>query len=170
MTRIRLGINGFGRIGRRLYRLLHNHSAIEVVAINDVAPVATMAHLLKYDSIHGTFNSTITAIEQGNASFINVDERKVPFFSHESPETIPWKKYDVDLIIECSGRFKTYEKLEGHLKAGAQKVILSVPPQDERIKTVVLGVNEHILDPQDLIISNASCTTNNAAPHDQGRK
>ncbi|WP_031426132.1 type I glyceraldehyde-3-phosphate dehydrogenase [Flavimarina sp. Hel_I_48] len=164
MTRIRLGINGFGRIGRRLFRLLHNHPDIEVVAINDIAPVVTMAHLLKYDSIHGTFNGQIVATEQDNVSFIQVDSIKVPFFSFKSPSAIPWKDYKVDLVIESSGKFKTYEKLEGHLKAGAPKVILSVPPQDDRIKTVVLGVNEHILNPQDLIISNASCTTNNAAP------
>ncbi len=164
MTKIRLGINGFGRIGRRLFRLLHQHPQIEVVAVNDIAPVVTMAHLLKYDSIHGTFAAQVEGIEQPEDSFLQVNGHQVPFTSYTRPESIPWKKWDVDLVIECSGKFKTYEQLEGHLKAGASKVILSVPSADDLIKTVVLGVNEHILNENDRIISNASCTTNNAAP------
>jgi glyceraldehyde 3-phosphate dehydrogenase len=164
MTKIRLGINGFGRIGRRLFRLLHHHPQVEVVAINDIAPVITMAHLLKYDSIHGTFVAQVEGIKQPEGSFLQVNGQQVPFTSYSRPESIPWKKWDVDLVIECSGKFKTYEQLEGHLKAGASKVILSVPSADDRIKTVVLGVNEHILNKNDRIISNASCTTNNAAP------
>ncbi len=164
MTKIRLGINGFGRIGRRLFRLLHQHPNVEVVAVNDIAPVITMAHLLKYDSVHGTFAARVEGMEQQGQSFLQIDGQKTLFTSHMQPESIPWKKWDVDLVMECSGKFKTYEQLEGHLNAGAPKVILSVPPADDRIKTVVLGVNEHILNKGDRIISNASCTTNNAAP------
>ena len=164
MTKIRLGINGFGRIGRRLFRLLHQHPELEVVAVNDVASASTMAHLLKYDSIHGTFPASVEAVDDQGQYFLQADDHKVPFTSHAKPENIPWKKWDVDLVVECSGKFKSLEQLETHLKAGAPRVILSVPPADDRIKTVVLGVNEHILNKDDRIISNASCTTNNAAP------
>ncbi|MGB3775024.1 MAG: type I glyceraldehyde-3-phosphate dehydrogenase [Leeuwenhoekiella sp.] len=164
MAKIRVGINGFGRIGRRLFRLLHKHAEIEVVAINDIAPAVTMAHLLKYDSIHGIFMADIQAHTHEEYSHIEVDREQFPFFSFPNPQEIPWGKFNVDFVIECSGRFKTSTELKGHIEAGSPKVILSVPPADEMIKTVVLGVNEHILKHTDLIFSNASCTTNNAAP------
>ena len=160
MSKVKIGINGFGRIGRRLFRLLHQHPAIEVVAINDKADGITLAHLLKYDSIHGIFDASISYQE----GYILVDEQRIKLYQESSPATLSWLDQDVDIVVEATGKFKTYKQLQGHLNAGVKKVILSVPPADDAIKTIVLGVNDHILTAEDLIISNASCTTNNAAP------
>ncbi|WGF91146.1 type I glyceraldehyde-3-phosphate dehydrogenase [Aequorivita marisscotiae] len=157
-NKITVGINGFGRIGRSVFRLLINHPLIEVVAVNDLADTKTLSHLLKYDSIHGVLQKDISF----TAEQVNVDGKKVRFSSEKSIESISWP--DVDVVIESTGKFKNKNQLENHLKNGAKKVILSVPPLEDDIKTVVLGVNDNILDPDDLIISNASCTTNNAAP------
>lgn len=158
--KIRIAINGFGRIGRSLFRILLNHSNIEVAVINDLGDAPTLAHLLKYDSVHGVLDSNIKAEE----NFIKVDENIFPVTHQLDINHISWKDYQVDIVVECTGKFKTRKELENHLKSGARKVILSVPPQDESIKMVVLGVNEEILDGSEDIISNASCTTNNAAP------
>ncbi len=160
MTKVKIGINGFGRIGRRLFRLLHGHPHLEVVAINDKAEGETLAHLLKYDSIHGIFDAEVDFRD----SYLEVNQRPVRFFQESTPAEIPWQQEKVDIVVESSGKFKTYDQLEGHLKNGVQKVILSVPPADEHVKTVVLGVNDELLQPEDRMISNASCTTNNAAP------
>ena len=160
MRTIKIGINGFGRIGRRLFRLLHEHPQIEVVAINDKANGATLAHLLKYDSIHGIFPPEISYQD----AVLYVDQQVVHLYQESDPERIPWKNHDLDLIVEATGKFKTEEALLPHLEAGAPKVILSVPPADDHIKTIVLGVNDTLLDGSERIISNASCTTNNAAP------
>ncbi|MCK0161888.1 type I glyceraldehyde-3-phosphate dehydrogenase [Allomuricauda sp. F6463D] len=160
MKNITVGINGFGRIGRTLFRLLHNHPNISVVAINDLANAETLAHLLKYDSIHGTFNADVSH----NNNNIRFDGREIPVLNHNHPKEIDWKSHQVDLVVESTGKFKTPEDLEFHVKNGAKKVILSVPPMDDSIKMVVLGVNDEIIDVNDDIISNASCTTNNAAP------
>jgi len=158
--KIKIGINGFGRIGRNLFRLLINHKEIEVVAINDIADAATLTHLLKYDSIHGRLNSDIASIN----SHIVINNREIPVLNYNHPKDIDWSKYGVEYVVEASGKFKKTEDLKHHLKEGVQKVILSVPPDDDQIKMVVLGVNENILDGSERIISNASCTTNNAAP------
>ena len=158
--KIKIGINGFGRIGRNLFRLLWNHPSIEVVAINDVADAATLAHLLKYDSIHGRFNEEIAH----ENSKILIKDKEIPVLQHLHPKEIDWSKHQVKIVVEASGKFKKEEDLLFHLKEGVEKVILSVPPEDDSIKMVVLGVNEHILDGSEKIISNASCTTNNAAP------
>lgn len=158
--KIRIGINGFGRIGRSLFRLLLDHPRIEVAAINDLAPAATLAHLLKYDSIHGVLKKDV----QGQESSIIVDGRNYPVLNTPNPKNISWDEHEVMLVVECTGKFKTREALEPHLSEKVKKVILSVPPQDDSIKMVVLGVNEEILDGSENIISNASCTTNNAAP------
>jgi glyceraldehyde 3-phosphate dehydrogenase len=155
---IRIGINGFGRIGRSLFRILLDHPQIEVVAINDLSDSKTMSHLLKYDSIHGILHKEISFSE----NHIIVAGKMVQFSSEKSIEDISWP--NVDIVVEATGKFKTRIQLEKHLTNGAGKVILSVPPIDDDIKTVVLGVNDHILDANDRIISNASCTTNNAAP------
>ena len=157
---INLGINGFGRIGRNLFRLLIDHSQINVVAINDLADAKTLAHLLKYDSIHGIFNAEISA--EGNK--LSVNGKTTTVFNQNHPSKIDWTSSEVDVVVEATGKFKTRPELENHLSDTVKKVILSVPPQDESIKMVVLGVNEHILDGSEDIISNASCTTNNAAP------
>lgn len=160
MNKIKVGINGLGRIGRTLFRILLNHPDIEVVAINDLADARTLSHLVKYDSIHGVLPDKVTYEQDA----IQVGDRLFPLMQSSTLEELNWKKYDVDVVIESTGKFKTSAELELHLKNGAKKVILSVPPADDQIKMVVLGVNEHILDGTEKIISNASCTTNNAAP------
>jgi glyceraldehyde 3-phosphate dehydrogenase len=157
---INIAINGFGRIGRNLFRLLIDNKNINVVAVNDIADAKTLAHLLKYDSIHGICPAEISS-EENN---LLVNGKSIPMLHAASPKEVRWDNYAVDIVIEATGKFKTYKSLEGHLENGAKKVILSVPPEDEAIKMVVLGVNEHILDGSEKIISNASCTTNNAAP------
>jgi glyceraldehyde 3-phosphate dehydrogenase len=159
-TKIKIAINGFGRIGRNLFRLLLNHPTIEVVAINDVAEAKTMAHLLKYDSIHGVLPNVIKSDEE----HIFVDEKAFLYFREKKIKNLNWKDLQIDITIEATGKFKTWKSVHEHITAGAKKVILSAPPEDERIKTIVLGVNESILNSEDIIISNASCTTNNAAP------
>src|SRR5690554_6499 len=156
--KITVGINGFGRIGRNVFRLLINHPTIQVLAINDLADAKTLSHLLKYDSIHGVLKEDISFSENE----IIVAGQKVRFSSEKNIEKLDWK--NIDVVVESTGKFKTREQLENHIKNGAKKVILSVPPLDDDIKTVVLGVNDSILEPTDTIISNASCTTNNAAP------
>ena len=156
----RIAINGFGRIGRSLFRLLLNHPTIEVVAINDIADNRTMAHLLKYDSIHGVLPYSVSCDDTS----IIVDEKAYLFFNEKDIANLNWKNLNIDIVIESTGKFTTFEDINKHVLAGAKKVILSSPSEEESIKTVVLGVNEHILDGTEKIISNASCTTNNAAP------
>lgn len=160
MNKIKVGINGFGRIGRTLFRLLLNHPDIQVVAINDLADARTLSHLVKYDSIHGVLPYSVN-FEQDT---IQVEDTHFPLTQVSNLENLNWSKYNVDVVIESTGKFKTSNELEFHIKNGAKKVILAVPPTDDQIKMVVLGVNEHILDGSETIISNASCTTNNAAP------
>ena len=160
MKKVRIAINGFGRIGRSVFRLLINHPTIEVVAINDLSDSKTLSHLLKYDSIHGVLPQQVSFNDTG----IFVDGKHFPLLNKKTPKEINWEKYSVDTVIESSGKFKTREQLEHHIKNGAKKVILSVPSSDESIKMVVMGVNHHILNGSETIISNASCTTNNAAP------
>jgi glyceraldehyde-3-phosphate dehydrogenase, type I len=160
MKDIRIGINGFGRIGRTLFRLLQKHPNIKVVAINDLADAKTLAHLLKYDSIHGTLDAEI----HSNENEMVVNGNKVSILNHSHPKDIDWASHEVDLVVEATGKFKKEEQLQFHIKNGAKKVILSVPPEEDSIKMVVLGVNEGIIEADDEIISNASCTTNNAAP------
>lgn len=160
MATIKIAINGFGRIGRNLFRLLIHHPQIEVVAINDLADVATMAHLLKYDSVHGKLNENINFDEK----HLLVNNKKIMFLHEKDITKLNWKPFDIDFVIEATGKHKTTDLLQNHIENGAKRVILSVPPEDNSIKTVVLGVNEHILEGTELIVSNASCTTNNAAP------
>lgn len=159
-NKIRIGINGFGRIGRSLFRLLYNHPAVEVVAINDMADAKTLAHLLTYDSIHGVFPFKATATD----SILHLENRTFAMMQFSSIKDIPWHKYQVDIVVEATGKFKDNESLQQHLSNGAKKVILSVPPTDDNIKMIVQGVNDHLLTNDDHIVSNASCTTNNAAP------
>lgn len=156
----RIAINGFGRIGRNLFRLLLHHPTIEVVAINDLAAVATMAHLLKYDSIHGILPEKVSH----DATGLWVDSKHFLFFNQSIIAELNWKQLNIDYVIECTGKYKTFEDLNAHIISGAKKVILSAPSEIDEVKTVVLGVNDAILDGSETIISNASCTTNNAAP------
>ncbi|RDI12088.1 type I glyceraldehyde-3-phosphate dehydrogenase [Flavobacterium sp. AG291] len=159
-TKTKIAINGFGRIGRNLFRLLINHPSIDVVAINDIADARTMAHLIKYDSIHGVLPFEVSHTE--NSLIIN--GKSYPFLRKKNAADIDWKSFNIDIVIESTGKFKTLEDANIHIESGAKRVILSAPPEDDRIKTIVLGVNEHILDGTEKVISNASCTTNNAAP------
>jgi len=158
LNKTKIAINGFGRIGRNVFRLLLNHPTIEVVAINDIADNRTMAHLIKYDSIHGVLSCEVSHDEHS----IIVDGKHYAFFHEKDIANLQWN--NVDFVIESTGKFKTFEEISKHLKAGAKRVILSAPSEVPEIKTVVLGVNENILDGSELIVSNASCTTNNAAP------
>lgn len=158
--KIKIAINGFGRIGRNLFRLLINHPQIEVVAINDLADTATMSHLLKYDSVHGKLSETVSH----DQDHLIVNDTKIAFLHEKDITKLNWKPFDLDFVIEATGKHKTEDLLQHHIKNGAKRVILSVPPDDNEIKTVVLGVNESILNGSELIVSNASCTTNNAAP------
>jgi glyceraldehyde 3-phosphate dehydrogenase len=157
---IKVAINGFGRIGRSVFRLLQDHLQIEVVAINDLADSKTLSHLLKYDSIHGILNHDVSHTKNA----IVVANKNITLYNESHPKAINWKPHDVDVVVEATGKFKSYNDLMHHIKNGAKKVILSVPPLDDSIKTIVLGVNDHILNGNEQIISNASCTTNNAAP------
>ncbi|WP_295338261.1 type I glyceraldehyde-3-phosphate dehydrogenase [Flavobacterium sp.] len=158
MNKTKIAINGFGRIGRNVFRLLLNHPTIEVVAINDIADNRTMAHLIKYDSIHGVLPHEVSYNEHS----IIVAGKHFAFFHEKDIANLQWN--NVDFVIESTGKFKTFDEISKHLKAGAKRVILSAPSEVPEIKTVVLGVNENILDGSELIVSNASCTTNNAAP------
>lgn len=156
----RIAINGFGRIGRNLFRLLLNHPTIEVIAINDIADNRTMSHLIKYDSIHGVLSEECsyddTSIWVGSKQYLFFHEKNIP--------NLNWKSLNIDLVVEATGKYKTFDEINAHILAGAKKVILSAPSEVDAIKTVVLGVNESILDGTETIVSNASCTTNNAAP------
>ncbi len=156
----RIAINGFGRIGRNLFRLLLNHPEIEVVAINDIADNKTMAHLIKYDSIHGILPLQCSFDDTS----IIIDGKQYAFFHEKNIPDLNWKTLQIDVVIEATGKYKTFDEINAHILVGAKKVILSAPSEIDTIKTVVLGVNEHILDGSETIISNASCTTNNAAP------
>ena len=157
---LRVAINGFGRIGRYTAKLLLQRSDFKLVAINDLAEPKSIAHLLKYDSVHGKLGATISLSED----FLQVDNQKVALFSESNPENLPWKDLHIDLVFECTGRFTLKKDAQKHLKAGAKKVIISAPSQEESIPMVVLGVNDHILSSQETIVSNASCTTNCLAP------
>ncbi|WP_291869685.1 type I glyceraldehyde-3-phosphate dehydrogenase [Maribacter sp.] len=160
MNKVNIGINGFGRIGRTLFRLLSKQNHIQVVAINDLADSKTLSHLLKYDSIHGVYNNEISYDDE----HIIVGDKKIALFNEDHPKKIDWKSQKVDIVIESSGKFKYEKDLNYHLVNGAKKVILSVPPIEDNIKMIVCGINENTLTINDNIISNASCTTNNAAP------
>ena len=157
-TKIKVGINGFGRIGRTLFRSLLHHPTIEVVAINDIADTKTLAHLLKYDSIHGVLHEDIKLQYTG----LLVAGTSITFTAEKDISRLSWPENTI--VIECTGKFKHKEQLLHHIQNGAQRVILSVPPAEDNIKTVVLGVNNTNISEEDIIISNASCTTNNAAP------
>ncbi|MCC7332121.1 MAG: type I glyceraldehyde-3-phosphate dehydrogenase [Flavobacteriales bacterium] len=157
---IRVAINGFGRIGRFVARALQSHPNIELVAINDLTDTKTIAHLLKYDSVHGIFTKEILHFPNS----ISINGRKIDIFQEKDPTNLPWKKLEIDFVIESTGLNLTHELAHKHISAGAKRVIISAPAKGDNVKTVVLGINDDIITPEDLIISNASCTTNAAAP------
>ena len=150
MGKIRVAINGFGRIGRVFTRAIQGNDRIELVAINDLSDTVTLAHLLKYDSVHRKFNGTVKATD--NEIVIR------------DPENLPWASLDIDIVVEATGIFRTKALASKHITAGAKKVILSAPAKEDGIRTVVMGINDDLIDGTEQIISNASCTTNCAAP------
>ena len=156
-----VGVNGFGRIGRCFTRLALMDPTIDVALVNDLADITTLAHLLKYDSVRGGLNLSFT-IEGNSLLFSN--GKKITFVNEKNPEDIDWTSYNVNYVLESSGLFLSKESAGKHLKPGVKKVILSAPPSDNEIKSIVLGVNEDQLSTEDLLVSNASCTTNNVAP------
>ncbi|ALB41735.1 MULTISPECIES: type I glyceraldehyde-3-phosphate dehydrogenase [unclassified Anabaena] len=162
MTKLKIGINGFGRIGRLVLRAGLTNPNIEFVGINDLVPPDNLAYLLKYDSTHGRLKSKVEAREDG----IVIDGHFIPCVSMRNPAELPWGKLGVDYVVESTGLFTDYAGAENHLKAGAKRVVISAPTKEpEKVKTMVMGVNHHLFDPaKDLIVSNASCTTNCLAP------
>lgn len=159
MSKVKVAINGFGRIGRLVFRQIYNMDGIEVVAINDLTQPAVLAHLLKYDTTQGRFGQEVTASETA----ISVNGRQINIYAQRDPAQIPWAEHDVDVVLECTGFFADAEKAKAHLTAGAKRVVISAPATGD-LKTVVFNVNHDILDGSEKIISCASCTTNCLAP------
>jgi len=157
---VRVAINGFGRIGRSVFRLLSKSDSIEVVAINDLFDNEVLSYLLQYDTVMGTFDKKVTY----DSSAIYVDGHPIKRTQIRNPADLPWKELDVDVVVEATGIFRESEQLKAHLHAGAKRVLLTVPPKDEIDAMVVIGVNDEILLPEHKIVSNASCTTNCLAP------
>jgi glyceraldehyde 3-phosphate dehydrogenase len=160
MAKIKVAINGFGRIGRLTFRALITNPNIEVVAVNDLTDAPTLAHLLKYDSIHKRFDGTISV--EGDSLVVN--GHKIKVLAEKDPAKLPWADHQIDVVLESTGRFVDSEGAGKHLAAGARKVIISAPAKGDNIKTVVLGVNDNEITANDTILSNASCTTNCLAP------
>ncbi len=156
---MRIAINGFGRIGRIFLRSILARPGIEVVAINDVTDTATLAHLFKYDSVHRGFKGKV----EHESEYLLINGQPIKAFSERDPINLPWKSLDIDLVIESTGKFTSREGAQKHLDAGAKQVIISAPPADKSVPTVVLGVNDEDIDLTVPILSNASCTTNNVA-------
>ena len=163
---MKVAINGFGRIGRVSARLLLQRSDVELVAVNDLTDTRTLAHLFKYDSVHGVFNGEVSHDPES----LLLGGKRIRAFAEKDPSRLPWKDLGIDIVLECTGLFLSRAGAEQHLKAGARRVILSAPAKDADIPSVVLGVNEQILKGDEPIISNASCTTNCAAPMIMGIK
>jgi len=156
---MKIAINGFGRIGRIFLRNIIAKPGIEVVAINDLTDAQTLAHLFKYDSVHRGFNGTVTADDE----HIYINNKKIKILAERDPSLLPWKELNIDLVIESTGKFTSHIGAEQHLAAGAKQVIISAPSADKSVPTVVLGVNDGMVDLHSPILSNASCTTNNVA-------
>lgn len=160
MAITRIAINGFGRIGRTVARILLDRPDMELVAINDLTDARTLAHLFKYDSVHGVFTGTV----EHDPEHVIINGRPIRLFASPDAKQLPWQANTIDTVIECTGRYTSSAQAQAHVEAGAKRVLLSAPAKDAAMKTIVLGVNEHILSASDVIVSNASCTTNNAAP------
>lgn len=159
MTKIKIAINGFGRIGRIFLRNILLRPEVEVVAINDLTDTKTLAHLFKYDSVHRGFKGKVDFDED----HLIINQNKIRVFKEAGPQQLPWQQLEIDLVIESTGKFVTQEKAALHLKAGAKQVIISAPSPDKNVPSIVLGVNDASVDLTAPIISNASCTTNNVA-------
>lgn len=159
MSKPRIAINGLGRIGRLVFQILFDKANVDIVVINDIAPNNALVYLLKHDTAQGKWNKTITA----NDNHLYIDDKEIISTSIAETKNLPWAELNIDIVIECSGRYKVREKLEEHIAVGAKKVILS-SPADKTVKTIVVGINDNIITKEDTIISNASCTTNCLAP------
>ncbi len=157
---VKVGINGFGRIGRNVFRISHRNTDVDVVAINDMFSPEQLAHLLKYDSVYGGFDGKVEVSGDG----LKVNGKQIKVLSEKDPAKLPWNDLGIQLVVESTGVFRKREQCAMHLSAGAKKVILTVPAKDEIDRTIVLGVNDEMLKPEDEIVSNASCTTNCLAP------
>ena len=157
---VKIGINGFGRIGRLVFRAAHKRRDVEILAVNDITDAQTLAHLLKYDSVHGKFQGNV----ETKGDTLVVAGKKIRVLAEKDPGNLPWKKLGVDVVVESTGLFRKRDQIAKHLDAGAPKVLLSVPAKDEIDATIVVGVNDNDLKPQHKIVSNASCTTNCLAP------
>ncbi|MFC6099969.1 type I glyceraldehyde-3-phosphate dehydrogenase [Olivibacter domesticus] len=158
---MKIAINGFGRIGRNTLRnIILRNADVEIVAINDLTDVQTLAHLFKYDSVHGPYSGEVNTEE----SYLIIDNRRIAVLNEKEPAKLPWRNLEVDVVIESTGRFTTLKLAEEHLKAGAKQVVISAPSADKEVPIVVLGVNDDIIDLSTKVLSNASCTTNNVAP------
>jgi glyceraldehyde 3-phosphate dehydrogenase len=162
MAKIKVAINGFGRIGRVFCRQMINNNNMELVAVNDLADARSLCHLLKYDSVHRRFPGTVEYDE----NHLIINGKKVKICNIPNPQNLPWKALGIDVVVEATGNFVKKEDAELHLKAGAGKVVISAPAKGESdgVKYIVLGVNDHLISRNDRIISNSSCTTNNVAP------
>jgi glyceraldehyde 3-phosphate dehydrogenase len=160
MRKIKIAINGFGRIGRLAFRNLIEDEGVEVVAINDLTDPDMLAHLLKYDSVQGAFQGDVQLRSQA----LQVNGKSIHCFAERNPADLPWKVLEVDLVLECTGQFLTREKAHAHIKAGAKRVLLSAPAKSSGVPTIVRGVNDHLIESDDWLFSNASCTTNCLAP------
>lgn len=161
---MKIAINGFGRIGRNVFKIAFERPGIEIAAINDISDPSTLAHLLKHDSIYGVYNRNVSIQD----NMLSIDDKTVKILSERSPAKLPWGELGIDVVIESTGLFRTAQSERGgykdHIKAGAAKVILTVPAKDDIDKTIVLGVNDDAIDPESTAFSNASCTTNCLAP------
>lgn len=160
MRNKRVAINGCGRIGRLTIKLLMEKEGVDLVAVNDLTDPHTLAHLLQYDSVHGKYPHQVKVVDGD----ILIKDKKLKIFAEKDPSMIPWKDLDIDIVLESTGRFTEKSQAEGHLIAGAKKVIITAPAKGDGVPTVVLGVNDHILTGEEQIVSNASCTTNCLAP------
>jgi glyceraldehyde 3-phosphate dehydrogenase len=157
----KIGVNGFGRIGRYFTRLSLESNEIDVAVVNDISDIKTLAHLLKYDSVHRKLKHEFQIIDN---RLVFENGKEIQFVQYRDPSEIPWAELGVEIVIESTGLFLTSETAGKHLIGGAKKVVISAPSNSEEIKTIVLGVNDHLIESSDIILSNASCTTNNAAP------
>lgn len=160
MKKRRVAVNGCGRIGRLTIKLLLDQENVSLVAVNDLTDPHTLAHLLQYDSVHGKYPYPVEVLDGD----LMVKGKRIKIFAEKDPSLIPWREMDIDIVLESTGKFTDKKGASGHLHAGAKKVIITAPSKDEEVPTLVLGVNEHILSGNEVIISNASCTTNCLAP------
>ncbi|MHA4740221.1 type I glyceraldehyde-3-phosphate dehydrogenase [Dyadobacter sp. MSC1_007] len=159
MSKVKVAINGFGRIGRLVYRQIYNMEGIDIVAINDLTSPKVLAHLLKYDTAQGRFDADVKSTDNS----VVVNGENIVIYAQRDPSQIPWASHDVDVVLECTGFFTSQESASAHIKAGAKKVVISAPATGD-LKTIVFNVNHNILDGSETIISGASCTTNCLAP------